>query len=81
MGLFSQDNKGKKLSIKEIHGALYGISGINKTERDIISDALKSENDMGGITEFELNRALRKLAREGTISRGHIKRIKNKLFD
>ena len=79
MGIFSNNNK--KLTSKEVHKALYGISGINSDERDEIMDALEPDKDMGGITEFELERTLRKLASKGTIARGHIERIKKKLLN
>ncbi len=43
-------------------------------------DALEPDKDMGGITEFELERTLRRLASQGIISKGRIERIKKKLL-
>jgi hypothetical protein len=80
MGLFSSGKNTKKLSSKEIHRALYGISGIDKRERDEILDALESEKDFGGISEYELERVLRNLRKEDVISISQANIIKKKLF-
>lgn len=81
-GLFfnKKSNSDKKLSSQEIQRALYRISGLDKSERKTVMVALRAENDMGGITEFELKRALRSLERNNTISRGQARIIKKRLF-
>ena len=82
VGLFfnKKNNSNKKLSNREVRNALFRISGLDKSEREIVADTIESEDDWGGITEFELKRALRKLERNHAISRGQVKTIKERLF-
>jgi len=82
VGLFfnKKSNSDKKLNNQEVKRALYRISGLDKSERETVATALRAENDMGGITEFELKRALRSLERNHTISRGQARIIKKRLF-
>ncbi|NQU99194.1 MAG: hypothetical protein HQ538_00490 [Parcubacteria group bacterium] len=82
VGLFfnKRSNSDKKLSSQEVRRALFRISGLDKSERGTVADALASENDMGGITELELKRTLRRLERSHTISVGQARTIKKRLF-
>ena len=82
VGLFfnKKSNSNKKLSSQEVKRSLYRISGLDRSERETVVTALRAENDMGGITEFELKRTLRSLKRNHTISKGQARIIKKRLF-
>lgn len=82
VGLFSnkKSNSDKKLSSREVEKALYRISGLNKSKRKDVADAIASEKDWGGITEFELKRTLESLERNNTISTSQARTIKERLF-
>jgi hypothetical protein len=77
---FNKKSNSKKLSNQEVRRALYRISGLDRSEREIVADAVKSEDDMGGITEFELKRALKNLERSHTITTSQARTIKKRLF-
>ena len=78
MGLFTKSNQ--KLSLKEITRALYDVSGLSSSERKVIIEALRPNQDLGGITKYELKKTLRRLEREGKLEKDDKRRVERKIL-
>lgn len=78
MGIFSSPNE--KLSSREFQKALFKIKSLSGSDRDEIMSALRSELDLGGITQFELAKTIKNLEKSNQISKFQRKVMERELL-
>lgn len=78
MGIFSSPNE--KLSSREVQKALFKIKSLSGSDRDEIMSALRSELDLGGITQFELAKTIKNLEKSNQISKFQRKVMERELL-